>query len=48
MQVGDNINELLEYRGIDDCGKSMRGGTKEKILEPLANRINRKLTIESK
>ena len=41
MQVGDNINELLEYRGIEDCGKSMRAGTKDKILQPLANRIKR-------
>lgn len=30
--IGDKINDLLDYRGIDDCGKSMRGGCKEIVM----------------
>ena len=43
MLAGDCVNDLLEHRGIYDCGKSMRGSI-EIVLTPISNNLKRRLS----
>lgn len=44
--LGDKINELLEYRGISDNGKSMRGGCDKIIMPFIVRKFNELLHQE--